>query len=162
MASHDEILHSIENMLRNFDILRAEVDSLMRRPTPSDGRSRRRSPSPLSGTSSGSSDSSEGSPSVGRRRNSSRRREIHHHSRGRRTTNEGHGQRSRERTRSRSPRAGASGESRSWADRMESDSFERPDYSSQLEWSDEEPEVRTDSTLMEVSEETKGSSWTNA
>ena len=38
---------------------------------------------------------------------------------------------------------------------MESDPFERLDYSSQVDWSDEEPEVPTESTLMEVSEETK-------
>ena len=38
---------------------------------------------------------------------------------------------------------------------METDPFERPDYSSQVDWPDEELEVPTESILMEVLKETK-------
>ena len=38
---------------------------------------------------------------------------------------------------------------------MDANPSERPDYSIPVEWSDEEPEVPTESTLMEVSKETK-------
>ena len=43
-----------------------------------------------------------------------------------------------------------------WADRMETDLREKPDCNSQVEWpSDEEPKVPMESSLLEVSEETK-------
>ena len=38
---------------------------------------------------------------------------------------------------------------------MDADPFKRPEYNSPVDWSDEEPEVQMESTLMEVLQETR-------